>query len=93
MESRATPTPSLASLTGPGRGPSRGAIGVVGNGGVSAGSASPSVWTPSPASDLAFPSPGADVWTRERPPGAAASPTAEPAAGNLHGRDCAGGAG
>jgi hypothetical protein len=70
-----------------------GSIGVGGNRGVSAGRASPSFWMQSPESVPASPSPGADACTLERPPCVEASPTEEPEAGNLHVRDCAGGAG
>jgi hypothetical protein len=60
---------------------------------VSAGCASARSWTQSPACAPASPRGDVEACALERPPGAAASPTAEPAAGNLPVRDCAVGAG
>jgi hypothetical protein len=88
-----TLTHALASLPGPSPVPSRGAIGVEGNGSVAPGSATSRDWTPCPSRDPTSPRSGAEAWLLDRPPGAAASPPEEPDAGTLPVRDGAGGAG
>ena len=93
MGSMGMPTHSLASWSGPRNAPARGAIGVEGNGGVSAGRDAPSDWTQSTESDPGGPRGGVEEGTRESAPCAAARTTEAPEAETLHVRDCAGGAG